>query len=107
MDFLLKHKITILRSLGAVMLLIGLGVHFWLKPVAGLSENEIAAANIARMEASTIGDSKRGKKSQSNLTHITKSFTKAQQQQAKYITIFAMIMGVFFLIFSFIFKEKD
>ncbi len=107
MEFFLKHKIIILRSLGIIMLLVGFAVHFWTTPKMGVSENEIAAANVARMEASIAGHSKSAKKAKPDMSHFTKSLTNAQQQRAKYITIFAMLLGILFLIFSFLKKEED
>jgi len=104
MEFFLKHKIIILRTLGIIMLLVGFAVHFWVTPKMGVSENEIAAANIARMEASVKGSVK---KTKSDISHITKALSQAQQQRAKYITIFAMILGVLFLAYSFLKKEEN
>ena len=39
------------------MLLVGFVVHFWAAPKEGISKNEIAAANVARMEAKVAGGS--------------------------------------------------
>ena len=107
MEFFLKHKVIVLRSIGILMLLVGFAVHFWTRPQTAVTENEIAAANVARMEASVAGHSKSTKKAQPDLSHLTKSLTRAQQQQAKYITIFAMILGILLLIFSFLKKEEN
>ena len=96
----------IVRSVGVVMLLIGFAVHFWATPKMGLSENEIAAANVARMEASVKGHSKSVKKAKPDMSHFTKALTSAQQQKARYITIFAMILGILFLGYSFLKKEE-
>ncbi len=106
MEFFLKHKIIILRTLGIIMLLVGFAVHFWVTPKMGVSENEIAAANVARMEAS-VRSIKSVKKTKSDMSHITKALSQAQQQRAKYITIFAMILGVLFLAYSFLKKEEN
>jgi len=107
MEFFLKHKIIILRSIGVVLLLIGFAVHFWTRPKTGASENAIAAANVARMEASVAGYAKSVKKAKPDMSHFTKSLTSAQQQRAKYITIFAMVLGVLLLGASFLKKEED
>ena len=106
MDFFLKHKIIILRSLGVIMLLVGFVVHFWAIPKTGVSANDIAAANVARMEASVSGHTKSVKKAKPDMSHFTKSLTNAQQQRTKYITIFAMLLGILFLFFSFLKKEE-
>ena len=107
MEFFLKHKVILLRSIGILMLLVGFAVHFWARPQMGVTENEIAAANVARMEASVAGHSKSVKKSKPDMSHFTKSLTSAQQQRAKYITIIAMLMGILFLGYSFLKKEEN
>lgn len=107
MEFFTKHKIIILRLVGVVILLIGFVVHFWSQPQKGVSINEIAAANVARMEASVKGDTKYTTKAKSDMSTFTKSLTTLQQERTRYITIFAMILGILFLGYSFIKKEED
>ncbi|UCN00656.1 hypothetical protein LCX93_01725 [Sulfurimonas sp. SWIR-19] len=107
MDFFLKHKIMILRSVGALMLLIGFAAHFWTTPKTVVSETEIAAANVARMEASVKGDVKSLKKAKPDVTTFRESLMSAQEQQQRYLTVFAMILGVLFLAYSFVKKEQD
>ena len=107
MEFFTKHKIIILRSLGVVMLLIGFAVHFWTNPQKVMSANEIAAANVARMEASVKGNAKNVTKAKPDMSTFTKALTTAQQERARYITIFAMILGILFLGYSFMKKEED
>ena len=51
MELIIKNKIVIIRTIGFLMLLVGFAIHFWVTPKEGLSKNEIAAANVARMEA--------------------------------------------------------
>lgn len=107
MEFFLKHKVMILRSVGVLMLLIGFAVHYWVTPKTGASENEIAAANVARMEASVAGHSKSVKTAKPDMSHFTKSLADAQRQRTKYITIFAMVLGGLFLLLSFLKKEDS
>lgn len=107
MEYFLQYKIVILRSLGALMLVIGFAVHFWVVPQKGLSANDKAAARVARMEASAKGES-------SSTSHASKKddtkFLKAMQEtkakQVKLITLLAMAFGVGFLGYSFI-PRKD
>lgn len=108
MNFFLKHKIVILRSIGAFFLIVGFVVHFWAMPkTVAVSANDVAAANVARMEASVSGHTKSNKKTKPNMSHISKSLMNTQQKQLEYLTIFAMIFGVLFLAYSFVKKEKD
>ena len=93
--------------MGVVILLIGFVVHFWSQPQKGVSINEIAVANVARMEASVKGDTKYTTKAKSDMSTFTKSLTTLQQERTRYITIFAMILGIVFLGYSFIKKEED
>ena len=46
MEYFLKHKIIIFRTVGALMLLLGFVIHFWVVPKEGVSEVDIAAASI-------------------------------------------------------------
>ena len=87
------------------MLLIGFVVHFWITPNISVSANEIAAANIARMEASIAGKSKA--KSKPDAGSIVKALKETKEKQMQYLTIFAMIFGIGFLAYSFIKKEES
>jgi len=108
MEFFLKHKIVIMRSLGGVMLVIGFAVHFWTTPKEGISANDRAAANVARMEAKVKGksstQSKSSKKSDSKFLDELKD---TQAKQLQYLTIIAMILGVGFLGYSFMPKRQE
>jgi len=108
MEFFLKHKIVIMRSLGAVMLVIGFAIHFWATPKEGISANDRAAANIARIEAKVKGQSsvqsKSSKKSDSKFLDDLKN---TQAKQLQYLTVIAMILGVGFLGYSFMPKKED
>jgi hypothetical protein len=108
LEFFKKHKILILRSAGALMLLIGFVVHFWVIPKEGISKNEIAAANIARMEAKVAGKSNNSSKKQKKKekSKYMQEFKNHQAKQVQYLTIIAMILGVGSLGYSFI-KKKE
>ena len=106
-ELFIKYKTVILRTLGVLMLIIGFAVHFWVTPKEGFTQNEIAAANVARMEARAMGDSGSFKKSsKSSSAEILKELKNAQEKQMRYFTIIAMIIGVGFLGYSFI-KTKN
>jgi len=104
MELFFKHKIVILRTLGAFLLLVGFAIHFWSMPKKGLSENERAAANVARMEAKVKGSSNKTKKPKSNFLEKLK---KRQEKQMQYLTIFAMILGVGSILYTFIPKKEQ
>ena len=108
MEIFLKYKIVILRSLGALMLVIGFAIHFWTTPKEGISANDRAAANVARMEAKVAGksssESKASKKSDSKFLEELKN---TQAKQLQYLTIIAMILGVGFLGYSFMPKKEE
>ncbi len=85
------------------MLLIGFVVHFWATPKEVLTQNEIAAANVARMEAKVAGGSTKSKKSKKkDDSKFLEELKNTQAKQLQYLTIIAMIMGVGFLGYSFI-----
>lgn len=105
MDFFHKYKIVILRSLGALMLLVGFVIHFWTTPQKEMSANERAAANLARMEAKTTTSSIIRKSPDEN--KFLMELKSKQEQQMKYLTILAMLFGVGFLGYSFLKKSED
>lgn len=106
MEFFLKYKIVILRSLGALMLIVGFAIHFWVTPKKGLSENERAAANVARMEVHVKGASKGEKKVKPNHSKLMEKLKHSQEKQMQYLTIFSMLLGALFLGASFLKKEE-
>jgi len=103
MDFFFKNKIVIMRVLGSVMLIVGFAIHFWVTPKEGLSKNQRAAANVARMEAKMAPKVTKTLKSQKkDDSKFLKSLKKTQEKQMQYLTILAMVFGVGFLGYSFI-----
>jgi len=97
-----------MRSLGAIMLVVGFAIHFWTMPQEGLSANQRAAANVARMEAQVAGKSSTSKKSaKKDDTKFLKELKNTQEKQMQYLTIIAMIFGVGFLGYSFLPKKEE
>jgi len=108
MDFFLKHKIIILRSLGALMLVMGFAIHFWVTPKEGISANDKAAARIARMEASAKGNAVGSiKKSQNDTSKLLDALKETQAKQMQYLTILAMLFGIGFVGYSFIPRKEN
>jgi len=109
LEFLKKHKILLLRVVGTLMLLIGFVLHFWLTPKEAYIENELAALNVARMEAMVHGSSSSStsKKSQPDASKYVEELKNFQAKQMEYFTVGAMIFGVIFLGYSFIRKKED
>jgi len=106
-EYFLKHQQTILRTIGALFLLVGFVIHFWVVPQKGLSQNDRAAANLARMEASVAGaSSAKATKKKSDSTKFLKKLKDTQKKQMEYLTIIIMILGAGSLGYSFI-KKKD
>ena len=107
-EIFIKNKIIIFRTAGTLMLIVGFAVYFWTTPKEALSQNEIAAANVARMEASVSGKSSTtAKPEKSSSTKILQELKNAQKKQLRYFTILTMIFGVGFLGYSFIKKKED
>ncbi|MDA3909395.1 MAG: hypothetical protein PF437_09905 [Sulfurimonas sp.] len=105
MEFFHKHKVLIFRSAGIFMLLVGFVVHFWVTPKEGFTKNEIAAANVARMEANVVGaSSSSSSKSIPDTSKYLEELKNAQAKQMQYLTIIAMISGIGFLGYSFMRK---
>ena len=107
-EIFLKHKTVIFRSLGAFMLIVGFASYFWTTPKKVLTQNEVAAANIARMEAKVAGvkGSVKQNKPKSSSADILKHLKDTQDAQTRYLTILAMVFGIGFLGYSFM-PKKD
>ncbi len=106
MEFYLKYKKVALRFIGLSMLVIGFSLQFWSTPKEGVSEIEIAAANVARMEAKVKSDGKSEKKVESSANDYLEELKKNQEKQMEYLKIIAMLLGAVFLGYSFVKKEK-
>lgn len=105
-EIFLKYRVEILRVMGGLLLVVGFSVHFWTAPKEGLTQNEIAALNVARMEAQVRGEgvtSNRASKPSS--VKIIEELKSTQEKQMRYLTILTMILGAGFLGYSFIKKE--
>ena len=89
------------------MLLVGFVVHFWVTPKEGFTKNEIAAANVARMEAKVSGGSGSSMKQAKSSSKFLKELKNTQAKQMKYLTILAMVLGLGFLGYSFVRKEEE
>lgn len=107
LEILLQYKKPLIRVVGSLLLLIGFVIHFWATPKDGLSEVEIAAANVARMEASVSGRSTSAQSQSTSASPFLEEFKSTREKQMQYLTIIAMILGAGFLVYSFFQKEKD
>ncbi|WP_373072500.1 hypothetical protein [Sulfurimonas sp.] len=109
MEFFLKHQIAIFRTLGSLLLVISIAAFFWTAPKKGYTENEIAAANVARMEAriaSQMGGGGTAKR-EPDASEIAERFKNTREDQLRYTLIIMMIAGVIFLGYSFISNKND
>lgn len=104
MEFFDRYKTVILRTVGSLMLLVGFAVHFWTVPQEGVSANDRAAANVARMEAKVAGKSTTTQEKE-NDSKFLQELKNTQAKQLEYLTIIAMLFGIGFLGYSFIKKD--
>lgn len=108
LEFFTKHKTTIFRVGGAFLLVVGFIVQFWVTPKEGVSANDIAAANVARMEAQVAGSSKQQQKQQrSSESPFLKEYKTTQAKQMRYAMYLLMAAGVGFLAYSFLARKKE
>jgi len=106
-DFFLKYQKKIFRILGVVLFVVGFVVNFWFMPQKAVSQNELAEANVARMEASVQGSGTKTKKAKPDASHISKALKATRSTQIKYLTIIAMVIGALSLGYSFMKKEEN
>lgn len=104
LEIFIKNKKLIFRIFGVVMLMVAFVVHFWATPKGAMTTNEIAAANVARMEKHIEGK-KAEQQSQSAQSSFLKELKTVQAKQMEYLTIIAMIAGIGFLGYSFIKRD--
>jgi hypothetical protein len=105
-DFLKKHQIILTRSVGAVIILLTFVIHFWSTPKEGISANESAAANVARMEAHTSGNKNSSTVAKKNKSPYLEAFESKRAKQIEYLSIIAILIGIGFFGYSFIKKEE-
>lgn len=101
MDFFYKHKSMIFRVFGGAMLLLGFASYFWVSPKEGVSENQKAAANVARLEAKVAGVSSSKAAPKPSSAKIVEKFQETREAQIRYLTILVMLFGAGFLLYSF------
>ncbi len=108
-EIFIKNKIIIFRTAGAIMFLVGLVMLFWSEPkMVVLSENEIAAANVARMEAKVrSGNSNSEQVPKPDGSTFVEELENNQKKQEKQLVILSMLFGAMLLIYSFIPKAKS
>lgn len=103
-EFFNKYQTMIFRVGGSIILVIAFVSYFWTTPKEGLSQNKIAAANVARMEARVASGSKI-KKTQPSSAEIMQAYKDTQAAQQKYALIVLMIIGLGSLGYSFVKKK--
>lgn len=108
-EIFIKNKIIIFRTVGGIMFLVGLVMLFWTDPKeVALSENDIAAANIARMEATVRGGSSASKQvPKPDGSTFVEELENNQKKQEEQLIILSMLFGAILLIYSFIPKAKS
>ena len=106
MEFFLKHKTLIFRSIGIVFLLAGFLVRFWVMPQEVISNNDRATENLARMEASVARGSAKSQKKKVDNRHFIKKLKETQKKQLEYLTILAMALGSASFAYSFLGKKE-
>ncbi|MFT7860385.1 MAG: hypothetical protein ABXS93_05540 [Sulfurimonas sp.] len=107
MEFFLKHQKTIFRALGGFLLILGLVLYFWAAPQKEFTENEKAAANLARMEASVSSSSSSVSTAQKpKHSKISQAMVETRKKQLRMLMIMVMVFGAGFLVYSFLKKEE-
>jgi len=106
MEFLKKNQIILSRTLGGIIILVAFVIHFWSTPKEGVSENERAAANVARMEAHTSGKKNSSSATKEKQSPYLEAFESKRAKQMEYLSILAMLIGIGFFGYSFIKKEE-
>lgn len=107
MDLFYKYKSMIFRLVGGLMLLGGFMAYFWMAPKEGASANELAAANVVRMEAKVAGVSGAKESAKPSSAKFVEKFQETREAQIRYMIILTMLFGTGFLLYSFLKQEKE
>lgn len=103
LEWFKKNKKMAYKITGANFLLMALVLLFWSQPKEGMSENEMAAANVARMEAKVQGGS--GGKKAAQSPNFMQEHHETQKKQLRVFLILMIIAGAGFLGYGFLKKE--
>ena len=101
-EWVKANKRVASKIMGANFLVMAVVLLFWSQPKEGLSENEKAAANVARMEARMSGTSVTKPSSQSN---FMKEYRQSQKAQLQIFIVIMVVAGAGFLLYGFLKKE--
>lgn len=107
MEFFKKNQTIIFRFVGGIVFVIAFVIFFWTTPKEGLSENDKAARNVARMEARMAGGSLSASTAKPSRAPMMKSYKDTQAKQMRYLLILSMILGAGFLGYSFVKKQEE
>jgi len=100
LEWVKKNQKLAFKVTGVNFLLMALVLLFWSQPKAALSENEKAAANVARMEAKAKGNT-----ASSPTGNIMQEHHESQKKQLRIVLIIMTISGAAFLGYGFLKKE--
>ncbi len=104
LEWVKENKKLASKIIGANFLLMVLVLLFWSQPKEGMSENEKAAANLARMEAKVNGSSQ---KKGSEPSSFMQEYKQKQKVQLQVFLIIMSIAGAGFLGYGFFKKEEN
>jgi len=99
------HQKQLSLAAGVLMLLLASAMLFWDNRGDTVTEESLAAANVARMEARMQAQSS-GAKASPETSIFSGNYREKQQQQLRYAVIALMITGVGFLLYGFLKKEE-
>jgi Na+/H+ antiporter NhaC len=100
LDWVKKNQKLAFKVTGVNFLLMALVLLFWSQPKMVLSENEKAAANVARMESKAKGNS-----APSSTGNIMQEHHQSQKKQLRIFLIIMTISGAVLLGYGFLKKE--
>ncbi len=99
-----ENKRLASKIMGVNFLVMALVLLFWSQPKEGMSENEKAAANVARMEAKASGNSQ---EKASQPPSFMKDYKQTQKTQLRVFLILMVISGAGFLAYGYVNKEDS
>lgn len=100
LDWVKNNQKLAFKVTGINFLLMALLLLFWSQPKEVLSENEQAAANVARMEAKT-----KSVTGASGVNNIMKEHHESQKKQLRVFLIIMTLSGAGFLGYGFLKKD--
>ena len=104
LEWVKRNQSLAFKITGANFLVMAFVLLFWSQPKVGMSENEKAAANVARMEGRSGGTDEIKQMNAEKSANFMKEYQENQKANLRIVLIIMAALGTGFLAYGFIKK---